>query len=229
MKALLDDAIGAIPPSTIDVDLLVAQGRRQSRLRRLGLAGGLTGATATLGTALALALAAPLTVSTPHPAPTATSADRPVTEPVHSAEARLTAALAALVAERVPGVRTRTDATGRPALSVRRAYGGGQAGFAGSAALVTAAGRGNLWIGIGLHRIDWSVPTVCDPLLDPDDCAVDAGAAGERIVRLTNGTESHVYITRADGTGIIVIVEDEPIGFTEMIAIGTDPRWTLYP
>ena len=230
MKALLDDAIGAIPPSTIDIELLVACGRRQNRLRRLGLAGGLTGATATLGTALALALAAPLTVSAPHPAPTAVSAgDRPVTEPVAAAERRLTAVLAMLVSDRLPNVRAVKDATGRPALWVRREYGGGQVGYAGSADLVTPSGRGNFWIGIGLHRADWSVPTGCDPLITGDNCAVDVGFAGTRIVRVTSGKESHVYITRADGTGIIVIVDGGPVGFAEMIDIGTDSRWTLYP
>ncbi|KOX19194.1 hypothetical protein ADK67_34145 [Saccharothrix sp. NRRL B-16348] len=138
-KQLFDDAIGEVPPSTVDVDAVIVRGRRAARLRRVThptVAAGvavvlLTGVVAysmtpaddrdvTVGTAPPSSRPSTAHPSGPDPADTVTSIPTPVLPPrceegdldtVAEAAVRLTQAATNAVREQRPDVQLVANAT----------------------------------------------------------------------------------------------------------------------
>ncbi|MBX6722927.1 MAG: hypothetical protein IRY92_06805, partial [Dactylosporangium sp.] len=69
MHDILDEAIGPSPVSTVDVDRVIAAGRRRTRLRRLLLVGPAVGCAAAVTAVIALALTTAGGPSTPPSTP----------------------------------------------------------------------------------------------------------------------------------------------------------------
>jgi hypothetical protein len=95
---------------------------------------------------------------------------------------------------------------------------------------------------------NWTMITSCEGYGGARACVQTTGPAGENIVRITEPTEDRknkaflVYITRTDGTGVFLTADDgndfgnrpgtrrEPVfSHDELVAMGSDARWTLYP
>lgn len=109
-QEILDELIGAPPPSTVDVDAVIARQRRRQRLHRLAASGS-----AAAGVVLAVILGAGVTGGppphkTPQPPATAPSATGFPLEPDTKAgrertQDRLRAALEAALTEHAPGAK----------------------------------------------------------------------------------------------------------------------------
>jgi len=170
----------------------------------------------------------------------------PVTEAPAAAEQRLTNVVQALVQQYAPGAVASKDGSGREPLKVRTgAAFHSSAMYDTSADLTVGGGKGLFYIGIG---DDQGMITSCEGYGGARACTRTTGPAGENIVRITEPTEDGknkaylVYIVRTDRTGIFLTADDgndfgnrpgtraEPV-FThdQLVAMGTDPRWTLYP
>jgi hypothetical protein len=173
---------------------------------------------------------------------------RPSLTPQTDAEKQLSAVVKAMVQQYAPGATAATDRSGREPLEVRSgasAVSRSGATFEASADLTVRGGTGNFYIGIG-REPDFSASTRCADLgpAATRHCGEATGPHGERILRLIEksfgGMAFIVYVTRADGTTVVLITDDgsehntrvksldEPV-FThdQLVKMGTDPRWTL--
>jgi hypothetical protein len=174
---------------------------------------------------------------------------RPVTEGQAAAEQRLTNVVKALVQQYAPGAVASKDGSGREPLKVRVGSAFNSAAkYDASANLTVGDGQGQFYIGIGDNQ---NIRTDCDGGFNDGSgrtCTKGVGPAGESIVRIVEPTDDKknkaflVYIVRTDNTGIFLTADDgndfgnragtraEPV-FThdQLVAMGTDPRWTLYP
>ena len=133
MHHMMDQAIGAAPVSAVDVDAVIAEGRRRTFRRRLaigGAAGGTTMVAAGVLVALTLTLA-----GTANPGTGATEAGRPPVikvqpgsnapgAPTHDGETRaqtaqrLATALTDAIVATIPGTHVSDGQTGQPPLVV---------------------------------------------------------------------------------------------------------------
>lgn len=153
MHDILDEAIGPSPVSTVDVDQVIAAGRRRTRLRRLLLMGPAVGSAAAVTAVVALALTAaggpPTTPSTqsgtqPGSPPSAPSGAAPIRtgETPDEIRQRLATALADGLAAAVPGVVLSDGPTGRAGVSIHVDDDRGR--YESDTVLTTAAGEGEL-------------------------------------------------------------------------------------
>src|SRR5262245_34801695 len=123
MRTVFDEAIGASPATTIDVDAVVTKGRRRVSLRRFAIAGAGTGVVAVAALALAtFGRAAP--GLQPPPDFHAGSAAPDGSAPAHPGETpaqtkqRLAAALEHGLTAALPGVRITNGPTGQPGVEI---------------------------------------------------------------------------------------------------------------
>jgi hypothetical protein len=114
----LDQAIGAAPVSTVDVDQVVAKGRRRGLRRRLAVAGAASGSLVAIGVVAALVLTSG-SPNTPAPGrPQQAAAAKTGAAPAHAGETpaqtkqRLEAALTAGLTAALPGVGITDGPTG---------------------------------------------------------------------------------------------------------------------
>lgn len=172
----------------------------------------------------------------------------PSLTPQTDAEKQLSAVVKAMVQQYAPGATAAPDRSGREPLEVRTgASAAARSGamFEASADLTVRGGTGSFYIGIG-RGPDLSASTTCAELgiATTRECAQVTGPHGERILRLVEksfgGKAFIVYVTRADGTTVVLITDDgsehntrvrsldEPV-FTldQLVQMGTDPRWKL--
>jgi len=148
MRNIIDEAIGASPVSTVDVDGVVAAGRRRTGHRRLATVGAGIGTLAVVGIVAALALTSGLT---PTPAPTqaqpAASPDGSAPlrdgETPEQAEQRLVAALTEGLTAALPGVQLSDGPTGQPGVALF--VGANPTVYSGDIVLTTAAGEGEVF------------------------------------------------------------------------------------
>jgi hypothetical protein len=123
MRDILDEAIGAPPASTVDVDRVVAAGRRRTRLRRLAMVSPAVPAVAAVAVALA-ALGGSPTGGPSGPQPGMALPGSPGEAPVYADETpeqtrqRLAAALAAGLAAAGPGISLSDGPTGQAGVTV---------------------------------------------------------------------------------------------------------------
>jgi hypothetical protein len=124
MRDILDEAIGAPPASTVDIDRVVAAGRRRTRLRRLAMASPVVPAVAAVALAVTTLGGSPAAPTNPIPlqpgaATGAASGAAPVyDETPEQTQERLATALADALTAALPGV-TLTDApSGDPGVVV---------------------------------------------------------------------------------------------------------------
>jgi hypothetical protein len=215
--------MGTPPPSTVDVDTVIARERRRSGLRRAGLV-GFVGSMA-LGIALVLTLL-PRAGTRPTPpivgANPTTSA--PVLTPRQQEALRLTEALTALMAATLPnadfGPNPWTnppdtyepiDPVPDPLVFVDR----GEFYYA-SAEVIDAAGRGTLEVSAGAVPSPFRTERQCDqdpPPLDADnDCHVENLAGGSIMMVFSGRVANHrwflVELLRADGSLVSVFVSN---------------------
>jgi len=192
-KQLFDDAIGEVPPSTVDVDAVVARGRRADRMRRVAspvlatvaavavVLGGVA-VVVLSGDDAGLGPAGP--ASTTRPAPT-TSAPGCSGETTETTGARLTGALTGVVSGLLPpgGALTKnpdaSDPAGRPVGPLETVYWNDQGAdtptgcpegsgyYLARASVRTAAGTGSVLVMVdrSADEADSAAIFECD---DPD-------------------------------------------------------------
>ena len=212
----LDREIGALPPSTIDIDALIVGQRRQVRLRKSGLGG--------LVMALVLAVGAVL-VFLPRSGgmqwdrQVATSPSPPL-DPRQAEAARLTAAWQQLVSQAFPGATlgkvpptTLNERPGEPLVFVDLGT-----HFEAAAVVTDAQGTGTIKVSVGKEDSQFRNERAC--MTDPApldvrfSCEVVDAPGGEKIMRVTTeiGFEDFkrylVEIIRADGNAVSIDVSN---------------------
>lgn len=149
MRNTFDEAIGASPASTVDVDAVVAIGRRRARLRRLTTVGAGVGTLAVVGTVGTLVLASWVSAA-PDPGPNqvqpaAPDGSAPVRdgETPEQTEQRLVSALTDGLTAALPGVQLSDGPTGQPGVELYHDPGTGR--YDSDAVITTAAGEGEIF------------------------------------------------------------------------------------
>lgn len=221
-RDLLDREIGTPPPSTIDIDALIARQRRHGRLRTAGLSAVVMVMVLTVGAVLVF-LREPGGMQWDRnvgasPSPTAAAKSRP------DEAARLTAALRQLVSQLLPGATlakapetTPGQPAGEPLVFVD--YG---THFSASAVVTDAAGTGTLTVSVGREDTLFRTERQCmtdPPPLDVDyQCKLVPSIDGVDIMRSSSGIGDENYlrfyveIIRADGNAVSVDVTNGVLG-----------------
>ncbi|MBX6749342.1 MAG: hypothetical protein IRY85_06640 [Micromonosporaceae bacterium] len=148
MRDILDAAIGAPPTSTVDIDRVVAAGRRRTRLRRLAMISPAVPAVAAVAVVLATLGGSPTAPTDPIQAQPGTEASgTPGVAPVYDetpeqTRQRLATALADGLAAALPGVELTNWPTGQAGVVLSVSDDLGR--YESSTVLTTAAGKGQL-------------------------------------------------------------------------------------
>jgi hypothetical protein len=152
MRNIFDEAIGASPVSTVDVDAVVAKGRRRVSRHRFAVVGAGTGVVAVTGVVAAVALA---TSGTPTPAPpkigfgsmASPSGAAPVRdgETTEQTEQRLAAALVDGLTAALHGVRISDGPTGQPQVVLYHDPGAGPSSYSSDIVITTPAAEGEVF------------------------------------------------------------------------------------
>jgi hypothetical protein len=210
-KQAFDETIGEVPRSTVDVDAVVARGRRAARFR---LVANPWVATAAGVVAVTVAVIAPhpggstggTPATAPSSAPPSTSLRPPdpcagirLPERSEDAAVRLTGVLNAAVRHQLPSgsqLAPSPAGAGHAALEVyhegsppRQVAGDcadGHEGFEAWAAVLRGGGKGNIHLAIGIALDD--TPPQCVPNADAPGqthCEIQNGPGGERITLIT--------------------------------------------
>jgi hypothetical protein len=273
-KRVFDDAIGEVPPSTVNVDAVMTRGRRADRLRSVANPAVAAGVAVVLvAGAVAFTMmkddgASPQVGGQPttetKTAPPSTSNTRaqvtmpPVacsrTDLETSAEvvARLTSAATVVVKKQRPDLRLSPDPSeglhGPGALefahyflddpeSTNKPICHKHAGFAAAATTDGPEGKGN--ISIDEEAVSFNPSGFCDEY-SGSECEEVTGPNGEIIVTYLakeddGSTAKAAYVLRQDGTLIRLDARnatakgEAPLDYDQLVAIGTDPRLTLFP
>jgi hypothetical protein len=222
MRDILDEAIGASPTSTVDIDRVVAAGRRRARLRRLALASPVVPAAAAVALAVTTLGGSPTTPTDSIPTdsiqaqPGTDASGTPGAAPVYDetpeqTRQRLETALTDGLTAAVPGVALTNGRTGQPGVVVSVSD---DLRHFGSNTVLTTAGSENemffaSWRGGRTPEYQTSTPLPAGlrlPLTWIDSCSQvpmnDALAAGE--YRLVTECEESVG---AEGQRIVVTSE----------------------
>ncbi|MFI2652806.1 hypothetical protein [Micromonospora fulviviridis] len=251
------EAVGEIPPTSINVELVIRRQRRRYRLGRTGLA-AMVGA-AVLGVTVSLAIAGGsgpgLPASSPSPSPSAQPARTPRPEPGTTFSAT-DLAVFALLAREAPDVEWITEdwpsdgdlVTWKSVNSTERYFAQGP---------IQAGDRTGYFL-VQLER-DWDRRVaLCNPEKDQEiGCVNSTGPAGEKIQTVSNQapiTSSHknrilasrgtpaptsdrfatnyvISVDRPDGTRLIVTMvadgENPPLTLAQLTAVALDPAITL--
>jgi hypothetical protein len=209
MRNIFDEAIGTSPVSTIDVDAVVAKGRRRVSHRRYAFAAAGTGVVAVTGVVAALALA---TFGAPAPGPPVigfgSSAPPDGSAPVRDGETpeqtrqRLAAALVDGLTAALPGVRISDGPSGQARVVIFHDPGRDPSPYSSDVVITTAAREGEVFFeswpggtmlgtdpngGQGSGQPAAPVPVSwiesCVDVPSPyEDCEASVGPAGQTIV-----------------------------------------------
>src|SRR5262245_5635202 len=244
---LFDRLIGEPPPSTVDVDAIVAR-ERKSLWRRRGIA--LTGtAVATAGIAVVISLivsgqpAGLKHAPPPGHRPTTASPVEPVDGWIPASEARLSAAAYAAIVRVAPDARLTSTVSAREPMAMSYIGFGRstepspqptgpsavRAAFRSEATL--RVGDRTAWFYIRLDRFLWPPYLPCDP----PTCVESTGPAGERIVLVDDSRpdlstlEFRVFVERP-GNVYVTVIQDigpdsngAPLTLDQMVEIARDP------
>jgi len=256
-RTLLETAIGAEPPTRLDVDELMAASRQ--RLRRHRWAVGSAGAAVLAATVVVtVAVAAPgrpvvgPTTPTPPATPKPTLAGVAPSEDPQAAKVRLAAAMRTVVLDAVPQAHLggEFDVLHRDIEATPTADGTWYAPayvFQGQQ-VIDAAGRHGVIIVSVMRRL---LSDAC-PLATPEGagytCEQSTGPNGELVaaehyIATSDERQTGVKVNRADGSAVWVISSnyvdltsqspvtgaDPPLTVAQLTAIALDPRLTLYP
>lgn len=195
MRIGFDDAIGVAPPSTVDLDRLIARRRRIRWLQRAGAAALAVVAVAALGTVTTL-LRGDGSAPTAAPRATASAVPNLEKETLEQRTARFATVLPAILAERLPGV---TLIGQLPVTPEHRGTGTVQRGaaeppeirYSWTATVSAPAGRAELMVLIS-NRLLVATGEVLDKISRQEcrtvprgleSCEVVTGPNGERIQR----------------------------------------------
>lgn len=247
MRTSFDEAMGTVPASTIDVDTIIARGRRSTAYRRLGMsAAGLGGVAGIVALALSAgplgrvaAPGPPAQVGGPPVGTTApeSSPEARTTEPLKETERRLRNALKQIIGEQLPGART---TAGFPPLAeghllreaTQRTYSTVPADYFEGQATLIGIKPGRFFLQMGTIGPGFDVDTSCRNWKHAS-CRVEKGARGETIVQIAGDDRKNgepdsrfhrVYVRKADGTGVMV---DANNGIVKPPPGGADPVLTL--
>jgi hypothetical protein len=233
MRTVFDEAIGTVPPPGVDVERVIARGRRRERLRRWGTGGGAVAAVGLLGATLLVSagggasqeqFAAP-PVSSPSTPPSTKPAPSPLgvgqrTPPAEAqaTEARLSEAMKLTLSRVVPGATIGLSHEGKQPFRFEYYYHeadstGGDFNHYNAAADVAGNGRsGEVFISLGRLSTVWSVPTDCSSF-EARLCTVSTGPHGETVVanRIEEDAvrDHYVAVTRPDGTAILIVAANQ--------------------
>ncbi|GIJ43830.1 hypothetical protein Val02_07160 [Virgisporangium aliadipatigenens] len=222
-----------MPPPGVDVERVIARGRRRERLRRWATGGGAVAAVGLVGATLLVTAggtgpqeqyAAP-----PVPSPSPSASANPTPSPLGKAyrtppaeaqatEARLSEATKAALTRVVPGATTGRSHEGKDPFRFAYLYheadrSGGDFDHYNAAADVTGNGRsGEVSLSVGRRSTVWSVPTDCTSF-PAHLCTVSTGPRGETVLanRIEEGVvrDNYVAVTRPDGTAILIVAANQ--------------------
>lgn len=215
-RELLDREIGALPPSTIDIDALIVGQRRRARLRKAGLGGVVMAMVLAVGAVLVLL---PRSGGMQWDRQVAASAS-PSPDARQAEAARLSAALRQLVSQAFPGATLGkvpptmlSEKPGEPLVFVDRGT-----HFEAAAVVTDAQGVGTIRVTVGKEdsqfRTDRACMTDPAPLDVKFGCEVVDAPGGEKIMRITAeiGFENYrrylVEIIRADDNAVSIEVSN---------------------
>jgi hypothetical protein len=235
IKTEFDNAIGTVPPSPIDVDRLIVQGRRRTAVRRLAVAGAGGGVAAVaLGVTIAFGASpggagasvaagqptAPRTAAASVSA-SASAAGAPVpssTGPTPASIARATAnrlspIVKGVVQQKAPGYTLSAGADG-PAFKMKYLYYPDNDSYYGSANLQGPTGFGNVAINVGRRNSQWnpSYKNTCTSA-ETGPCTDKTDADGTHVLRRVineNGiSDNYVIVDRPDGITIMIVAANQ--------------------
>ncbi|MFI5908198.1 hypothetical protein [Dactylosporangium sp. NPDC051541] len=254
MKAEFDAAIGVVPASPIDVDRLIARGRRRSVVRRVASVGAGSGvAVVAVGVAIVAGGSAPK-ANAPGAGGQATASPSPVTSKAppqvpngkgstpagqaSAAASHLSQVVKDVVRQRAPRYTLSAGADGSP-FTMRYLFYSGNDSYFGSADLKGPTGEGNVSLNVGRRSTDWN-PMNCGTA---SECTTEAD--GTTILRreIHEGTvaDNYVIVDRPDGITILIVSAnqggqtdtspgkqaDPVLPFDTLVAIALDPRLTV--
>jgi hypothetical protein len=255
MRTQFDDAIGPVPPHAVDLERVIARGRRRERLRRWGSGGVGVAAVGLVGAVLLATSGGPgrgedaaappkptvapspstgASTASPAPSPAATRKTPPAE--ANATELRLSQALAAAVTRVAPGSTARKSYEGKEAFRFGYYYHeddstGGDFNHYNAFADVSAGGRsGEMVVSLGQVSAVWRVPTDCGGGGEPG-CTASVGPHGEQIMgqRIVSesATTNYVAVTRADGTAILITAANQGGQLDTGTARQTEPVLTI--
>jgi hypothetical protein len=154
MRNVFDEAIGAAPVSTVDVDTVVARGRRGVSRRRWAVAGAGAGVAVVTGVVVALALATFAPASNPGlgvgspGSPPAPDGSAPVRagETSDQTKQRLAAALEEGLSAALPGVRISDGPSGGADIVIFHDPAASQSRYDSDTVITTANGEGEVFL-----------------------------------------------------------------------------------
>lgn len=213
MKTHFDEAIGAVPASTLDVDMLIARGRRGTAYRRMGMSAAGLGVVAAVVTVALSAGVLDGIVARGRPAPVggpAASASSPAArpspttapsriapgEPVKRIEARLSRGLHEVVAEQLAGRPYGMPTRPEPfrVKHVRREHGEqigpgnlGSEHYEAQTMITLGSVEGRIWFVTGAAASGKDLS--CEAWSD-ETCTVRTAANGDKVVRIEGRTAS---------------------------------------
>jgi hypothetical protein len=217
MRNIFDEAIGASPVSTVDVESVVTRGRRRVSRRRFAVAGAGASVVVVAGVVAALAMATFGTPGSPSPpghgvgSPPGPDGSAPVREGETEEQTaqRLAAALVDGLTAAVPGVQISDGPTGQAGVVIYHDPSTGLNRYESDVVITTAAGEGEIFFeswpggsvpdpnrGRGEQPSGQPAPPVavawiesCVDVPAPyEDCEELVGSAGQKIVVLSART-----------------------------------------
>ncbi|GAA3453976.1 hypothetical protein [Dactylosporangium matsuzakiense] len=228
MRTEFDAAIGVVPASPIDVDRLIARGRRRAVVRRVTAIGAGSGVAAVaVGVAIAAGGSSPVTnapaavgkpsVSPVPRSPSASPSPVPVpsgrgSTPAGQASAtagHLSQAVKDVVRDRAPGYTLSAGEDGPPFAMHYVFMSGGNDSYYGSAYLKGPTGEGNVVLNVGRRSTDWHPMNPCWPTGETGPCTQTVEPGGAVVLRREiheNGiADNYVIVDRPDGITIFIV------------------------
>jgi hypothetical protein len=221
-RDLLDREIGTPPPSTIDIDRLIARQRRRGHLRTTGLSGLVTALVLVVGAVLVLLpRAGDLERDRNVGASPSPSVSSSVSLSPRAAEAaRLTEVLRQWFTQAFPGatLSRAPSSTGGAAPAEPLVFADFGTHFAAAAVVTDTAGTGTLTVAVGKEDTQFRTDSDCmsdPPPLDVKySCEVVPAPGGGNILRASseigddNYLRLYVEIIRADGNAVSIEVSN---------------------
>lgn len=248
-RTIFREAVGEIPPTSIDVDRIIARQRRRRRLRRVGLA--TTAAIAVLGVTVPVVLAggqgkdAPVTSGSPTPHLARTPRPQP-----GRTFTPLDQAVFAALARHAPDVQWATDSGNPQGDLATWNSGGSDAPYFGTGRIRSGDRFADFLVQI---QRAWKLDPCTAEMIKQNGCVDSTGPGGEKIQSWTNrnpvsrtpsrpgapaptttatfSLRHDVLVERPDGIFLIVTVqadgEDSPLTLAQLTALALDPTITL--
>jgi hypothetical protein len=253
-KQLFDDAIGEVPPSTIDVDAAIARGRRAAWTHWVAnpVTAVAAGVVLVAGGAVALTLpggnsADPVTAGQVQPTSTTTQVepsdppgDQSCGDPGGATKARLTEALSAALRSR--GLLTDATLTVDPSVAELEGpgttpfqfldhYGIAVSGCMGYSATAVVNGTGRVTVSVAAPGGGLVPEVECLP--EMRDCQQKGGPSGEQVLAFYyDDSANAAHVVKSD-TVVVLSAENHrggtapPLTREQLTEVGLDPGLTL--